>query len=198
MAERRDYLPVCNDQGVPLPDFQAMFCVRCVQPECSRSRSGGIFETRVSSWEERLFKNPPRLPKSDPLHAALAAKRFIEIDVGRVPEVGGKSDWVDPRSLDEPEPPPTPRPRKPKATKAESPREPGETKEPPVTRVEGPPPPRTPLNSAFRQGAVLGDSPAKASKPKDQWAAPVTAKPPAGAADPPIPVVQVGAKIRFK
>src|SRR5690606_19815310 len=136
-VERRDYLPVCNDKGVPLPEFQATFCVRCVQPECSRSRAGGLFESRVASWEDRLFKNPPRMSKSDPLHAAIAAKRFIEIDVGRVPEVGGRSDWIDPRSLEEPKTP-TRRPRKAKAPKAgaEHPRESEHPREPPGERVE--------------------------------------------------------------
>jgi hypothetical protein len=193
MAERRDYLPVCNDNGVPLPDFQAMFCVRCVQPECSRSRSGGLFETRVASWEDRLFKDPPRMEKSDPLYAALTAKRFIEIDVGRVPEVGGRSDWVDPRALDEPKTP-TRKPRKAKSTKAaELPKELETPKEPPPARVERSSAARAPRNTEFRQGTLLGE-PGKTATPVDPWAAP----PPAAPSTPPVPLVQVGAKIRFK
>ncbi len=194
MGERRDYLPVCNDQGVPLPDFQAMFCIRCVQPECSRSRAGGLFENRVVAWEDRLFKNPPRMAKSDPLYSALAAKRFIEIDVSRVPEVNGKSDWVDPRSLEDP--PPTPKPRKAKAPKVADPKE--RLPDPPTARVEATPPtPRKPLNTAIQQGALLGEPPVgKASKPGDPWATPTRAAP--SQDTPSIPVVQAGAKIRFK
>src|SRR5262245_35854302 len=110
MPERRDYLSVCNDQGVPLPDFQATFCVRCVRRECTRSRGDGLFETRVATWEERLFTNPARMEKGDPLYSALAAKRFVEVPVGRIPEINGRSEWLDPRALDEPAPVARPRP----------------------------------------------------------------------------------------
>src|ERR1051325_467081 len=148
MSDRRDFLSVCNDQGVPLPDFQAWFCVRCVQPECSRSRAGGLFETRVATWEDRLFKNPPRMPKDDPLYSTIAARRFIDIDPTRIPEVNGRLDWVDPRGLEEPKEP-SPKPR---AARKPKPSEPAlradEAPAPPAQRVEAR---RATLNSAFEQ-----------------------------------------------
>lgn len=193
MSERRDYLPVCNDQGVPLPDFQATFCVRCVQPECSRSRAGGLFETRVSTWKERLFENPPIMPKEDPLFSSLAAKRFIEIDMGRVAEIHGPSEWVDPRKLEE------------SASPASKPR----AAPPPKVPIEGLPlepgaspsqrsAPRVLLNTDFKQGSVLRDeavAPVEA-KPVDRWSAPPA--PRVEALDTGIPVVKTGAKFTFK
>jgi hypothetical protein len=192
MVERRDYLPVCNDQGTPLPDFQAMFCVRCVQPECSRSRAGGLFETRIATWEERLFKNPPRMSKDDPLYSAISAKRFIELDVARIAEADGRSAWVDPRGLEEPEEPaPKPRPVK---------------RPTPVARVEEtlpaaarPEARRTPLNTPFIQGALLIDpgSPVPtAKKPVDRWGALPSA--PVAPSDDDTPRVKAGATIKFK
>lgn len=195
MPERRDYLSVCNDQGIPLPDFQATFCVRCVQPECSRSRAGGLFETRVTTWEERLFKNPPRMPKDDPLYAMITAKRFIEIDTGRIPEVNGRLEWVDPRGLEEPkEPSAKPRPvRKPKPPDS-TPRV-----EESTPRVGPPEARRAPLNSDFEQGALLIDPRVTAPvsrKPVDPWGGVATA--PAASVKPDVPVVKAGAVIKFK
>lgn len=189
MPERRDYLSVCNDHGVPLDDFQAQFCVRCVQPECTRSRAGGLFESRVGTWEDRLFHNPPRMPKDDPLYAVLSAKRFLDIDMGRIPEVHGRSDWVDPRALETPaEPVEKPRPaRQPRPRPAP---EVGATADaaPPV-----PPQPRGPLNTPFVQGAFLDSAPSSEPKPADRWSAP----PPAAPAEPGVLVVKAGARIKF-
>ena len=192
MRERRDFLPVCNDQGTPLVDFQAMFCVRCVQPECSRSRAGGLFEERVSTWQERLFRNPPRMSKDDPLYAAISAKRFLEIGTGRVPEVGGNSEWVDPRALEQPAPEAA-RPRAAKQPKAPQVEIPSEAT-PSASRT-----PREPLNSSFSQGTMLGDGAVPPPrKPADPWAAPVPAAAPASPPErPAVPVVKPGATIRF-
>jgi hypothetical protein len=111
MAEKRDWLGECNDQHVPLDDFQRAFCDRCLQVECARSQHGkSQFEARVATWEERLFNEVPRMDPSDPRYQVLSAKRFITIDTGPVPEVRG---WVDPLNLKEPPevPPTTPEPR---------------------------------------------------------------------------------------
>lgn len=194
MTERRDYLSVCNDHGVPLPDFQAMFCSRCVQPECARSRSGSLFETRVATWEDRLFVNPVRMGKEDPRYAVLSAKRFIDIDVSRIPEVNGQAEWVDPRALEEPRGP-SARPRAAAAPREASP--------PPdvvsaVAEVPQAQTPRAPLNTSFTQGALLVDPTAvNVSKPVDRWTADVVESVPRAGTES-IPIVEAGAKLKFK
>src|SRR5262245_46744848 len=163
MTERRDYLPVCNDLGVRLPDFQAMFCVRCVQRECTRSRGDGLFETRVATWQDRLFRNPARMDKSDPLYPTLAAKRFVEIDTSRIPEINGRSEWVDPRALEEP---PVAKPRPAKAGRAVPPAPPTdagpevENPSPPAEPVTPRQPRGEPLNTPFERPVMLGSAPA--------------------------------------
>ncbi len=198
MSDRRDYLPVCNDHGVPLPDFQAAFCVRCMQRECSRSRAGGLFETRVATWQERLFINPPRMPENDPLFSTIAAKMFKDIDVGRIPEVGGGaggSAWVDPLT--------------PEASRRESDPTPRAARAAPVTAppvahatdvTSGPPPapqskPRAPLNTPFVQGTMIGGA-APSKSAVDPWAARAAAETAPQAAS--SKVVSPGAKIRFR
>jgi hypothetical protein len=220
MAERRDYLAVCNDHGVPLTEFQATFCVRCVQPECSRSRAGGLFETRVATWEERLFENPARMSKDDPLYSLISAKRFIEINTGRIPEVDGKSEWMDPRAFqDESEAPvkprtvrgpraPTPPSNEPTAESvAESMAESvGASPEAQVARTPearspvpapsgSPPVSRAPLNTPFSQGLVLDSGSAAPPKPVDRWIAPPVPSSTPLEVGPPI--VKVGARIKF-
>lgn len=190
MPERRDYLSVCNDQGVPVPDFQATFCVRCVQPECSRSRAGGLFETRVATWEERLFKSPPVMAKDDPLYGVLAAKRFVEVDKGRVPEVRGPSEWRDPRALsDDPgEPVAAPRPAPPPKPSMGSPAAPPQPERPPSAA-------RVPLNTPFAQGMMLDGSAPSAPK-ADRWEVAVPAAPTAPELRS-APIVKAGARIKF-
>jgi hypothetical protein len=191
MPDRRDYLAVCNDQGIPLKDFQTTFCVRCVQPECSRSRAGGLFETRVQTWEERMFANPPTMPKDDPLYGILAAKRFIEIDTGKIPNVRGPSEWMDPRALTEEPESTTVKPRP--ATRAPRPAPTPESSPQPGGR---PGPLQAPLNTAFAQGTMLEGAPAAAAPKPDRWAStPVPA--PAASETSGVPVVKVGAKIKF-
>jgi len=188
MPDRRDFLSVCNDQGIPLTDFQTTFCVRCVQPECSRSRAGGLFETRVATWQERLL-SPPRMAKDDPLYVALAAKRFIEIDTGPIPEVRGPAEWLDPRAIPDQLPAPVerPRPAKPPPNPPAQPSAPGEAPRAGVSRA--------PLNTPFVQGRMLDGAPAAAPKP-DRWAVdPATPATPSEAAG--APIVKVGAKIKF-
>lgn len=189
MPERRDYLSVCNDQGVPLADFQATFCVRCVQSECSRSRAGGLFETRVTTWQERLFKSPPVMAKDDPLYGVLSAKRFVEVHSGRVPEIRGPSEWMDPRSLsDELGEPSAPR----RAAKPPRAVEDAPSDESPRPRQA---PARPVLNTQFVQGAMLDGSAARPPK-ADRWesAAPTVVAAPES---PNAPVVKAGAKIKF-
>lgn len=118
---KKDLLKECMTdvgQQIPLPEFTASFCDFCLQSECTRSQSGkSLFEKRVSSWEERLFKNPKELPKDDPRYREIAAQRFIDSAAAQgvhLPVLGraqipSQQSWVDPRDLEQPEPtPPAP------------------------------------------------------------------------------------------
>jgi hypothetical protein len=192
MTERRDFLSVCNDQGVPLPDFQATFCVRCVQPECSRSKAGGLFESRVATWQERLFVNPPRMAKDDPLYAVISAKKFRDIDVGgAAPSIGRatpSSSWVDPLASEEPTTPPKPRsaPRRPAPVVESEPEKSVESVPTPQSK------PSLPVNTPFSQGTMIGG--AAPSKPVDPWALDTSQVPPPSGGT----VIRPGAKIRFR
>lgn len=105
MSKRRDLLAECMQPGTPIDVMAREWCARCLNSECSRSVVGqSKFETRVQDWEEKLFKNPPKLAPDDPRFAQIIAHKFITIDVGRTPEI--RSDWLDPRDLKEPESPP--------------------------------------------------------------------------------------------
>ena len=97
-ANRVDYLRECNEHSVPLDDFHQQFCVRCFQPECTRSKSGTLkFDQRVSTWLDRLFLNVPKLDIDDPRYNSLANQKFITVDTSRTPEIRG--DWIDPENL---------------------------------------------------------------------------------------------------
>jgi hypothetical protein len=169
----RDLLPECNDAGLDLVSFQADWCARCLNLECNRSLGGkSKFEARVSTWEERLFKNPPRMSPDDPRFEKIAAQKFITIDVGRTP--GVSSAWVDPTDLVEPA--------------AQAP-EPVATKPPVATSVEAPaatvqkdtgtpasasPPIRLALGNAPDQsGKILPSHPSASISKRDPWASPL-------------------------
>lgn len=85
-----DHLAECNNLQVPPDQFHASFCSRCYQATCTRSvphHSGGLFEERVKTWEDRLFLNVPRKdPKDAP---EIASKEFKEVNLTR---------WADPHS----------------------------------------------------------------------------------------------------
>ena len=103
-VEKRDQYKECNTLGeVSVEDFRLQFCARCIQPECTRSQHGkSKFDQRVTTWESRLFIDVPRMSLSDPRFSDFQAKRFHQIDTGRVPEIQG---WTDPRDLEEPSAP---------------------------------------------------------------------------------------------
>lgn len=119
---KRDLLQVCMKGLGPnpptLPEFKAVFCDRCLQKECTRSQAGtSLFEQRVNTWEERLFKNPKKLPQDDPRFAQITAQRFVDIASRQgtsIPIIGQSppqtSSWVDPRDLEQAPPPPAPSP----------------------------------------------------------------------------------------
>jgi len=188
VAEKHDFLSVCNDHGVPVRDFEAQFCFRCLQPECTRSLSGkSRFERRVDTWEDQFFNHVPRMSEADPRFVQLRAKKFIEIERGPVPEIGrAVRAWIDPRDLDA-------APESPHSTEDSPPVPPAEVaEEESSTLTETPlsqsPPPPVLMNTPFRQGQMLrGSKPA--APPRDPWAA----KP----KEPEIPKVRPGAKIKL-
>lgn len=97
----QDCLHLCNEFQIPSEDFEMQHCARCFQSECTRSLYGkGQFDQRVSTWEQRLFTNVPRMDESDPRYKEIQAKKFVGLDNSPVPEVG-RSAWVDPRDLDD-------------------------------------------------------------------------------------------------
>lgn len=106
--QKQDYLRICNEYGIPFQDFEAQFCSRCLQPECSRSQSGKTkFEERVANWEDRLFLNPDRMDPSDERFQGITAKKFLTVLPSSPHEI--RSDWIDPRTAVEPAPrPPEP------------------------------------------------------------------------------------------
>lgn len=102
-----DFFRECNTHGVSEDDFRQAFCVRCVQPECARSSVNQTkFEERVTTWEERLFTNVPRMDPNDPLYQKIAGQKFIEISPSDgVGPVTPTSEWVDPLQNNLPTPP---------------------------------------------------------------------------------------------
>ncbi len=202
MAEKRDLLGECNELGVTAQDFEVQFCFRCLQAECARSQHGkSRFEARIGSWEERLFKHVPRMNESDPRFVVLRTKKFVDIDAGRVPEIGqgSSSAWVDPRDLDE-------APKSPQSTASS---ETVEAPEPPLPLPEAPasstvsesvettePSPAPPralpqlMNTPVQQGRMIGGH--KLPPPRDPWEAPASTKETQG-----LQVVKPAARIKI-
>ena len=159
---RRDLLGECNDKAVPLDDFQAAWCSRCLSPECSRSLHGqSRFDARVSTWHQRLFEKPALMPVSDPRYAALAAQRFVLYDPN-VPEVRGS--WEAPLPLVVEAPAPVIEVPEPPVQVAEAPVEAGPPKD--VVESTGKVP-ATAVNTVYTPRMLAG---AKPSAPKDPWA----------------------------
>jgi hypothetical protein len=189
-SNKRDWLTTCNEFNVPSQDFEAQFCARCFQHECSRSLHGkSKFEERVSTWEERLFLNVPKMDEGDPRAADIQAKKFVSVDAGPVPEVG-RSAWLDPRDLTDevPELPPEVAPVAPEVPKVDDPQP------KPQIFKEGPTP-MTParMNTPNRPGQMIGGR-EKPQKPAmvDPWQPKRSPETQEGET-----VVQPGARIRF-
>lgn len=210
-----DLLHLCNNMGVAIPDFEAAFCSRCMQSECQRSLAGkSLFEARVHTWEDRLFKNPPKMDPSDPRFARISAQEFPDIQPSPyfIPNIGEsprqQSDWVDLRDLQahqvekKPEPkkaPPPPTQKSPESEpevaekELQNPEHEPVDSEPEVAQAKpkSPMPTARRLQTSFQQGTMLEGATAPQPKaPKDPWAAPVATEDGA-------PVVKPGAKIRF-
>ena len=170
MSPRRDLLRECNDRQAPLDEFQAGFCGRCINPECTRSLFGqSKFDVRVNTWEERLFTDVPKMDTHDERFAAIAGKRFLTFDTGRTPEI--RTDWVDPRDV----------PQEPVIIKEATPSTPEPSPEPsPVVKPVPHAPSRVPVhllraNTAVSSGVMVGEAPPSAP-PRDPWATPEPSK----------------------
>jgi len=199
-TKRRDLLAECIQPGTAVDTLAREWCARCANPECVRSFVGQLkFDQRVQDWEEKLFKNPPRLAADDPRFNRIVAQKFITIDTTRTPEI--RSDWVDPRDLKEPEPSPITIVESAAVQMAVTPVQAPAPAEMPA--VEAPtatsPKPSTSSRSAAMQslvganapdqsGKVLRGGPGASTNKSDPWAVP---EPPAEE------VVQPGAKIRM-
>jgi hypothetical protein len=98
---RSDYLRECNNRSLPLEDFRLTFCVRCLQPECTRSTYGSSkFDQRTQTWVERLFTQVPRMDPSDPRFKETSEQNFSTIDLAaNIEPGGGTASWLDPREL---------------------------------------------------------------------------------------------------
>ena len=195
---QRDLLRECNDKQAPLDDFQTGFCSRCINPECTRSLYGqSRFDLRVNTWEDRLFKNVPKMDSQDPRFQPIAGKKFLTIDTGRTPEVR-TSSWADPRDLQDepanrPTPPVTPQgmPMVPVAVMDLTP-SPTESPLQEAPQAQPRSPGRVPThlllsNTLSRQGQMIGGQP-EAAAPRDPWATP---EPPKD------PVVPVGSRVKM-
>lgn len=179
----------CNDKGAPLDEFQAGFCARCINPECSRSLYGqSRFDLRVNTWHERLFSQVPTMDAHDPRYAGIAGQKFLTFDTGRMPEIRG--DWLDPRDLSA-QTPPTPAPMLP-ATPTPPPSPPAPPEAPKPSASPGRVPVRLlQANTPFVPGQMVGQPPVQPEgvPAKDPWAAP---EPPKD------PIVPVGSRVKMK
>jgi hypothetical protein len=175
--------------------FTAECCSRCVNPQCTRSNfANSKFESRVLTWEERLFTKVPRMDPSDERFAKIAGQRFLLIDpAGSTP--AASQGWVDPRNLESPRiqvpvrraPQPAPKPEPP-APEAEA-----EVVEPVEAPQEELSLKRAPadaslavVNTPVNQGQMIGGRPAPTAA---EWTPP---SPPAESK-----VVKTGAKVRL-
>jgi len=182
-----DHLRLCNEHGIPFQDFEASFCQRCVQPECTRSQHGKTkFEARVGAWEERLFLKVLKMDPKDERFPTISGQKFLSIGGGSGRSGGsgggssgspaGGSAWIDPKDLEptktisipapvveEPPPPPT---ASVEAPKAMEPQPSGAAPEAPLRTVS----PQVLSNTPNRPKQMIGGAEQKPSSPVlDPW-----------------------------
>jgi len=112
MMSRVDLFGECNVDGNPIDVFTAECCMRCVNPECTRSSFGkSKFDLRVSTWHDRLFEKVPKMDPGDPRFQEIAAQKFMIINPALT--VASSTGWVDPRDVEASQPSqvPTPEPQ---------------------------------------------------------------------------------------
>jgi hypothetical protein len=181
MKRQLDLYAECNLGQAPEHMFKEQCCVKCVNPECSRSMYGrNHFDERVSNWRERLFTDVPRMVPDDPRYGKIAGQKFLLIDPAGST---GSSDWVDPRDLE----------RKPQiqvpvqVISTPEPTSPSEPAPEPTTSGHAPPH-ATALNTQVQRGQML---PHKKQDAPAKWDGPIHP------AQPPAQVVKSGAKIKL-
>lgn len=150
-ARRQDFLGTeCELSGMTIPEFTEAFCVRCSQPECSRSLFGtSKFDQRVQNWEKRLFTEVPRMNAEDPRFSTIAAQKFVSL--GHI-SPAATSAWIDPKDVKE------------KSVLVPTAIEPA----PPVVQ---PKPPRSlpVVNTPFQNGTMIGNAPAPKPTQESSW-----------------------------
>ncbi len=160
-----DHLRLCNEHGIPFQDFEAQFCQRCLQPECTRSQHGkSRFDARVGSWHDRLFVNISRLPSTDDRFKSITSQKFLTVDPG--PQ-RAQPTWRDPKDLEPerivsiPSPEPIPPPEPPAPEPAPTPPKP----EPVVAAL-----PQQLVNTPARPRQMIGGAEQKPTSPVlDPW-----------------------------
>lgn len=193
---RRDLMGECNVDAYPIDSFTTECCANCVNPECTRSLAGKArFDARTRTWFEHYFGDKDRMDPADPRFSRIAGQKFLVIDpglLGRAPEVGSSSAWLDPRELEQPPaPPPAPVSRPPAAQEVRRP----VAQEAPA---EAPRPRQVPqhlllANVPLQGGQRVPAPPSASTAPppvRDPWAAPA---PDSGDT----PVVSPGARVKM-
>lgn len=108
MSSRRDYLKECHAQvskqvkvSLPFDDFHSAYCIRCFQPECTRSAHGSTrFDQRVSTWQDRLFLKVPRMDQSDPRFESISSKEFAPVQESLIVRGWGAESSPEPPPVD--------------------------------------------------------------------------------------------------
>jgi len=151
---KSDFLKECMSEvgNIPLDQFNLAFCRRCGNQECSRSRLNNSFQTRVQTWEDRLFKNPPRASEDDPRFNNIRSKKFSPI---------GKSSYEIHTTQNIPV---TSLKEEPEASPVQPPPAPIQPAPLPPPTVQPPPAPVAPPpvnpnigNTEFNQGTMIGN-----------------------------------------
>lgn len=98
MADKVDHLKLCNEHRIPFQEFEAMFCSRCLQPECARSQAGkSKFDQRVTQWEDRLFLKVLQMNPEDERYRNITAQKFLVVNPSNP---GTQTAWMDPRDVE--------------------------------------------------------------------------------------------------
>jgi len=194
MSNRKDFLAECNEHGVPVPDFQAAFCSRCMQPECTRSQHGkSKFDRRTLTWEDRLFLGVPKLSESDPRYLPILNADFRTISEGPTKVSIHNPSWNDPRDIPKNSAEIAKVPLGTVSIESQPPLEenPEKSLAPTLPSVVKDLPKHLLLLNAPAQPSML---PGALQQPQpDPWAGPV----PKGEPLPSAPIVKKGAKIKF-
>jgi hypothetical protein len=94
---KTDLYGECNLDSIPVDVFTAECCMRCANPDCTRSTAGqSKFDLRVNTWYERLFSNVPKMSPDNPKFESFSSQKFFPIN----PSLSINSKWIDPNVLE--------------------------------------------------------------------------------------------------